>query len=365
MSKIIPILTIDDVPQTQKWMFKSRSINFDKDLNLKGQYCDHVYKTITIDSDGLIFRCICHAWLPVSVGNILEFNSLDEIFQHEISQNIVSSIEDGSYRYCDHNSCGILISDILMLQKPMSKSVLLNLALDESCNLSCPSCRTKIKFIDQENPKYSHKLKIISHILNLVNQSKLKITISLAGDGDPFASLLYRHFISNLQNKNLEVEINTNGILIKDFWHKIERIHHNVTRLKISIDAGSKEVYEIVRRGGSWSKLMDSLQFIKKWRQTNKSNFSLAGNFVLQSRNFMDIVKYANLCLDYNFDEINFQKIQDWDTNLPDFNSFEVWKENNIFYATFLEILKDPLLKNPKINFTNLQHIYNETTRIS
>ncbi len=365
MNKIIPILTIDNVPQTQKWMFKSRLMNFNKDLNLKGKYCDHVYKTITIDSDGSIFRCICHAWLPISIGNILEFNTLDEILEHSISKNIVSSIEDGSYRYCDHTSCGIIISDILMQQKPKSKSILLNLAIDESCNLSCPSCRTGMKFIDQDHPKYADKLKIINHILNLVNKSKLKIIISLAGDGDPFASLLYRQFISNLYNKNLEIEINTNGILIKDFWHKIERIHKNIVRLKISIDAGSKEVYEIVRRGGSWSHLLESLQFINEWRKTYKSNFSLAGNFVVQSENFMDISKYADLCLNLNFDEINFQKIQNWGTFIKDFDSFEVWKENNIFYATFLEILKDPLLKNPKINFTNLQHIYNEATRIS
>lgn len=365
MNKIIPILTFDNVPSTQKWMYTSRNFNFEKDLELKGKYCNHVYRTITIDSDGLIFRCICHAWLPISVGNILDFNSLDEILDNAISQNIVSSIEDGSYRYCDNNSCGLIISDILMTQKPSMDSILVNLAMDESCNLTCPSCRTKMKFINEEHPKYTDKLKIINHLLDLINKSKIKVIVSLAGDGDPFASLLYRHFISNLDNNNLEVEINTNGILIKDFWNKLEKIHNNIVRLKISIDAGSKDTYEIVRRGGSWSKLLESIDFISSWRQNHKSNFKLIGNFVLQSRNFTDIIKYVNLCLNYNFDEINFQKIQDWNTYLQDFEELEVWKQNNVNFEDFVNILLNPVLKNPKINFTNLQNIYDEITRTS
>jgi len=365
MNKVVPILTINNVPLSQKWMYETRKLTFNKDLNLKGKYCHHVYNTITIDTDGLIFRCICHAWIPIIVGNILDFQSFEEILDHQISKNIVNSIEDGSYRYCDHTSCGLLISDLLLPTKPLDDHILLNLALDESCNLSCPSCRTNLKFISEDNPKYSDKKKIIDHLITLVNKSDKKIIVSLAGDGDPFASLLYRQFISNLNNKNLEVEINTNGILIKDFWSKLEKIHPNIIRLKISIDAGSQIVYEVVRRGGSWTKLLESLNFITAWRNENPYNFELIANFVLQSRNFTDIVKYVQLCLNYDFNLINFQKIQDWGTYIKDFESLEVWRNDNVYYEDFVNIMRDPILKNSKINFTNLQEIYNEITRTS
>jgi len=364
MSKKYSIFTINDIPVSQKWMYEKRHTKFDKNLNLLDRFCHHVYNTITIDNDGLVFRCVCHPWLPVPVGNILDFNSFEEIIQNKISQEIVNSIEDGSYRYCDQLSCSMIINDTIERYKPNYNNIFLNLAIDESCNLSCPSCRTHLKFVSEDNFLYKSKMRIVIHLLHLLKQYKFPIKISI-GDGDPFASLIYRYFFSNLDLHNLEIEIVTKGLLIKDFWKKIKNLHNNIIRIKISIDAGSSSVYNIVRRGGDWYKLLENLEFIKDFRTNNNCNFILAGNFVVQSRNFTDITNYVQTCLHYNFDEINFQKIQDWGTYIKDFESLEVWKSNNAYFPDFKNIMKDPLLKNPKINFNNLKEIYDEITRTS
>ena len=119
MNKVIPLVDIrsihsdnrlfkSDVAKDHIWTFDQREMNFDKDLGLTGKYCYHPFNTITVDGFGDVYVCICQAWLPISVGKIWEFDSLKAIVQSPRAREIQSSIIDGSYRYCDHNTCSII-----------------------------------------------------------------------------------------------------------------------------------------------------------------------------------------------------------------------------------------------------------------
>ena len=101
-------LTIQDVHRDHKFTYLTRKMDFTKDLGLKKKYCYHPFNTITIDQKGEIYVCICQAWLPISVGNILDFTSLDDIVHSPKAREIQASILDGSYRYCDDKTCGLI-----------------------------------------------------------------------------------------------------------------------------------------------------------------------------------------------------------------------------------------------------------------
>ena len=367
IKKVIPIISVHnpafefssrftdaDVAEDHRWTFRQRGMNFDKDLGLKDKYCYHPFNTITVDGFGDVYVCVCQAWLPISVGKIWEFKSLRDIVQSPKAREIQTSILDGSYRYCDHNTCSIIQEGELenRIDHRRDNVNWINFAIDSSCNLSCPSCRKEFTFIN-EGPEYERRIKIAEHLAKLINKHKTFIKFSLSGDGDPFASLIYRHLLSllNLNNKNVEVEIVTNGILAKAHWNKLEGVHKKIVRTKLSFDAGSEEIYNITRRGGDWNKLLESTKFLVKWKQKMYSDMKITANFVVQTANYVDMPRYVDICNELGVDEINFQKIVDWGT----FNNFDaeaVWKETHPEYKFFLNILRS--LNNSKINYTNL-----------
>ena len=356
-------LTIDDVAPDHSWTFVQRNMNFEKDLKLKGKYCYHPFNTITIDSAGDVFPCVCQAWLPISLGKIWDFDSLDDIVRNPRAREIQASILDGSYRYCDNNTCGLLQTNDLqghINHKPDSINWI-NFAIDPSCNLTCPSCRKDFIFINQ-GPEYEQRIRIVDHAVKLIEQHSQWIKFSLSSDGDPFASLIYRDLLSklNVTGKPVEIEIITNGILAKAHWHKMSGVHNNIVRFKVSFDAGSEEVYNTIRRGGDWNKLLDSCEFISKWKQKNYSKMVLTANFVVQTGNYQDMASYVDLCDQLGFDEINFQSINDWGT-FADFKSHAVWQSSHPEHGEFLKQLHHPSLNNSKVNLTNLKDIKNAT----
>lgn len=376
-TKTIPIikqtstteLTINDVADGYQWIVNSRNQNFNKDLNLKGSYCHHPFNTITVDGSGDVFLCACQAWLPISVGKIWDFDSLDAILNTSVAIEIQKSILDGSYKYCDNHACSLLQSNLLEsdLGKIESKIHWINLAFDHSCNLTCASCRSEFKFIS-EGAEFNLRKKISKHLVSLIESyydTELKITLS--SDGDPFASVIYRSFLEDLdltgKNKT-EIELITNGILLVDHWHKFYKIHKNIVNVKISFDAASDLTYKLVRAGGNWNKLLDSVRFLAQWRNENSSALTITSNFVVQHKNYHEIVDYIKLCKELRVDYINLQQIDNWGT-FSNFDEQAVNKPTHVEYSQLLGIMQDPLLKDPQVNMTNLSHLINYLDSIS
>jgi len=365
-----PRLTEQDVASDHQWTYVQRDMNFEKDLKLRSKYCYHPFNTITVDSHGDVYMCICQAWLPVSVGKIWDFESLDSIVKSARAREIQSSILDGSYRYCDNNTCSIINEGELSNKITHRPDTInwINFALDPSCNLTCPSCRKEFIFVS-EGPEYERRIRIADHLAMLIEKHDHWIKFSLSGDGDPFASLIYRHLLTKLDltskdQSDVEIEIITNGILAKAHWHKMSGVHKNVIRFKISFDAGSESVYNITRRGGDWNKLLTNARYMAKWKQKSYSSMALVANFVVQADNYRDMVEYVKICNDIGFDEINFQKITDWGT-FDNFSKHAVWQNTHPEYNEFLKFLNDPVLNNKKVNLTNLSDLKNETQRLS
>ena len=374
IKKVIPIIsahnpafettdrfTSADVAEDHRWTFNQRGMDFTKDLNLKGKYCYHPFNTITVDGFGDVYLCICQAWLPISVGKIWEFDSLQTIVQSPRAREIQSSILDGSYRYCDHNTCSIIQEGELenRIEHRPDTVNWINFSIDSSCNLTCPSCRKEFIFIN-EGPEYERRIKIAEHLARLINNHDHWIKFTLSGDGDPFASLIYRHLMSllNLNNNTVEIELITNGMLMKAHWHKLEGIHKKIVRTKVSFDAGTEFTYGVTRRGGDWNKLLENVEFLVKWKQKTYSDMTITANFVVQTANYEDMPRYVELCDELGVDEINFQKIVDWGT-FTNFDTEAVWKESHLEHKFFLNILRS--LNNSKINYTNLTDLRYET----
>ena len=350
-------LTKEHLGRDHHWNFVQRKMSFEKDLGLQGLYCYHPFNSITIDKLGDVYMCTCQADLPIPVGKIWEFDSLDAIVQHPIARELQASILDGTYKYCNGNNCGLIKSGELETRISHRPDTInwINFAIDDSCNLTCPSCRKEFIFCN-EGPDYELRMSMVDHIVKIIEKQDHYLKFSISNDGDPFASLIYRDLLSKLNVKGMpvEIEIVTNGILAKAHWNKMSGIHDNVIRFKVSMDAGTPETYAVTRRGGSWDKLIEGIEHIVQWKKDNNSTMDIMANFVVQNANYKDLVKYVELCDKLGFTEIYMQRITDWGTFDNNFAQEAVWHSDHPNHQDFLEYLHHPSLKNNKVNLTNL-----------
>jgi len=281
------------------------SIPRNKDLKLAIPYrCNAPSRQLVIDWKGDCFVCSCEAWLPVSVGQISNFDSLDSVWNSSTALALQADIDSGAYTHCAVDRCGVLYNNII--QDPY----LISINVDESCNLRCPSCR-RDNIMLSSGPEYERKLAEVNHIVDLLEQFEKPAHIVMSGNGDPLASAIMRPLIHRFRPRNNQtIRLFTNGLLMKKQLADSTIIDH-VTQYFISIDAGSKEVYERVRLGGKWEQLIDNLKFLQPVASSNRAEVLL--KFVLQKDNYHDMRNFAELCIAMGFQGV-INRLEDWGT---------------------------------------------------
>ena len=165
-----------------------------------------------------------------------------------------------------------------------------NLANYGACNLNCDMCASR-------NLDYSS---IPKHVKKTHEEVKKyfdkRITLFLTGNGDVLARKDTRKLLQNFDCKKyskVTFEILTNGLLFQPkMWEKIK--HNNYVYANISIDAGTKETYEKLRRGGKWEQLMKALEVFKKAKEEGKFR-SVNINMTVMKSNFREIPQFVEM----------------------------------------------------------------------
>lgn len=328
--------------------------------DLKDRFCPKPFETLVAGYGGNSFLCSCAAWLPVGVGNVLNDESHDDIWNSEAAQEIRRSVLEGDFSYCSRTLCPFIkqnslpkkseITDPQMRQYIDNKTVevpeapkLFVLAYDRSCNLACPSCRSEVIAANaKEQETMNQALKRV--ILPLLE--KMDGRCFMTSDGDPFASKHYRSILANLtksQYPNLKVSILTNGLMLSPkMWDSLSGVEL-VDRIFVSIDAATPETYAQVRYPGNFANLLPNLEFLGSLRR-EKVIDTLSFNFVVQSKNFREMKEFVQLGLDIGVTTIHFQRMLNV-TSSPNeqFLLNDVGDPSNPHYQELLEITSDPI----------------------
>jgi len=279
--------------------------------------------------------------LPQSAGN-LYLKSLAEIIQSDVAKELQESILDNSYRYCNNKRCAWLLDkdDLPGWGKEIPKNKIKNirLAIDDSCNLSCPSCRTH-QIFEKDKSYLKKKYKLADRIIEFMHSQKHVIKVHIGSDGDPFASLVYRYFIKNIKKcNNVRFSIQTNGLLISKMHGRFLDMFGRLDELNISIDGATKETYEKLRRGGSFLKLLENLEYIKDLK--NHLNFKFIIHFVVQKDNYQEMPSMVELSKKYLADGVWFNRITNWNT-FKNFDNFDVGSDQHLEHLSYLKILQN------------------------
>lgn len=291
-----------------------------------------------IDKNGSCFACECTAWLPQSIGN-LSLQSLDDVLNSSSLKHLQQSISDGSYRYCNNKQCSYLL-DSRPVPWPalprVSQIKNIRLAIDDSCNLSCPSCRTDKIFV-KSGKILEKRMQLAKRIVEYIAAQRHDINLHVGSDGDPFASLVYRYFIKQAKSlPNVRFSIQTNGLLMKKMHQRHEDMFKKLDVLNISIDGASKKTYEHLRRGGSFARVIENLEFVASIK--SKYNFKFRIHFVVQVENYKEMPAIIELAEKYSADNVWLNKINDWNT-FKDFEDKNVMNPAHKEYNEYMNVL--------------------------
>jgi MoaA/NifB/PqqE/SkfB family radical SAM enzyme len=300
-------------------LFDHYKIDTHKDLKIKN-LCPRPKDTILIDKQGSCYACECTSWLPQSIGN-LQVKSLDDIIGSGMHQHLQGSIADGTYRYCNEHQCSYILSNEVLNDRP-SRIKHLRLAIDDSCNLRCPSCR-KAMIFHKGGSAYRLGIRLADRINDWLHSYQYPMQVHIGSDGDPFASHVYRHFMEQTPERDsIKYSILTNGLMFKEFHTRVPNVIGNLNELGVSIDGATKHTYEKLRLGGKWEKILEALECMAEQKQRHGFRFIL--HYVVQKDNYHEMQEIIDLGEQYNADRVWLNRIEDWGT-MDDFRSQNIW----------------------------------------
>lgn len=358
---------------------ESDYVNADK---LKNYACSVPFKHIEIHSSGAVSAC-CHTWLPVWVGNLLD-ESAQEVIDNQMRRDVQDMMRCGDFRLCN-DQCPQLseflngndnywdIVPIEKLNKKLDETPMhVGFSYDLSCNLQCPSCRDGLIMWDPYDPEDVNGQRVrqihekVKELVNILVTQHKQVSLNITGSGDAFASPIYWEYLVELAEKgfpdNIIINLKTNGIMMtEENWNKIKPLWKHINYIEVSVDAATEEAYKIVRKNGNFKRLKNNLDVLD--RMVNEKCFpnlyKWQSNIIVQRDNYKDLKPFMEWQLSYKSKPVIWTNLLAQWGHIPDerFKGMAVWQDGHVNREELIEILKDPIFKNPQIKLGNMSSL--------
>ena len=373
--RIIPVTVAGSVPSGETGGSPNR------DTKYRGLFCKRPFEFAQVHPDGAMFPC-CPQHVNTPIGQLLQEDGFMDAWNSPKAEEIRASILDGTFRFCNENTCGMLqernlpsVEEVML--DPEYREIIgnqttrltraprtINLSYDFTCNLACPSCRTEhiiLKGEAREPVRIIHDKVMGDH---LADARRLIVT----GSGDPFQSRLYLSFLRTFKpemNPGLRIQISTNAILLtREMWESI--CHEAIDSVDVSVDAATPETYAL-NRGGDFEKLLANLHFLGDLRrQQQLDHFEL--HFVVQQNNYREMEAFLDLGRQVNCDKVCFKQIINWATFTPDeYTRRAVQLPGHPEHGEFLDVLRKPAfgLGRDKLSLHDLTELANASRELA
>jgi radical SAM protein with 4Fe4S-binding SPASM domain len=179
------------------------------------------------------------------------------------------------------------------------------------CNLRCPMCIHSLDYTSA--PDMSEEL--FDKVVKNIQQMKIP-SIAMNQLNEPLLDKNIFKRIERVVNSGpmLDVHMNTNATLLnRENSEKI--LESGLTRLLIGFDAYTKDVYERVRVGAKYDKVLSNiLNFLELKKKLNKKLPAVRISFVRLSENEKETDKWA----DFWMDKADYITIQEYGTPVLD-----------------------------------------------
>lgn len=291
------------------------------------------------------------------VGRLTE-KSMEEIYNSTEATLIKERHIQQDYSNCNPNACPYVANDnvednFIELDELPKYPPALYLAYENVCNYRCvmctiPECLSKADMVEHER-----KLNKIDDEIRKVLPYVRKIGAN--GLGELFAS---RHILQLLSEwepiadaSECSVVLETNGSLFNEKnWTKISNLGKYNVSVSITILSFDDDTYrELSGTALPISNLIDNLYYVKSLREKGIINV-LELATVYQEKNFRELPAFAKRCIEeFGADIVRLRPFEPWrDADMKDWYK-DVRNEYHPHHEEFLEVMKDPIFKNPKV----------------
>jgi len=264
--------------------------------------CKYPFFHTRILSNGDMYVCE-KSKLDISVGNLLT-QDFKSSWRGLIRKNIQDTVMDGSYKLCNP-TCSMLqykkeLENIVFVDNPINEFPRsIKFDVDPSCNLSCTYCRMSLNLGTKNDTPKRILTNVFNYLVTIPHDHKLRLIFDYNGEfltSSAWIDILDNHlFFKNInQYPNVSFQLITNGLMFtQENQIKYKWLFDRTTDISVSIDAGTKADYEIVRVYGDWDLLWENLKIM----DSTFSNINFTWTVVLQKDNykhFSNLFKIAN-----------------------------------------------------------------------
>jgi len=333
------------------------------DYDLSDKFCHLPFTHLSTGFQGEAYPCLCPAWLPYSIGNVLKAESVDEIWNSESALEIRRSILDGDFSYCSRTLCALITAQKLPAKASITDPQLrhaidthttrveelpefVELNHDPTCNLACPSCRTEI-IVSKAEEQDAYALATEKVILPLLR--KVRGHAYINGGGEALASKHFRSILKVLNRADfpgLDIILISNGTMLTPArWANYPDLPEMIGSVLISLDAARRETYEKLRRPARWDAVMKNLAHLAEMRRAGTLR-CLGINFVVQKDNFREMLEFIELGDRHAADYVWFQRLASYGSfDQATFEQLDVTSPLHPDHAELLEILRHPAMQ--------------------
>lgn len=369
------------VNQWASWMMRETIY----DIPRLDHVCPKPFQDAALMQEGRL--SVCAGVRDVENRNIpLFYAGFDQVWHSNIMKILRLSMINGTYSFCDEQKCDLkrdcgkrtIDTDELHYSMHRSKHQMeciakkdclqrdfvfhesnysirekaypevLMCSFDRTCNLHCPSCRPEIYAADkkQEEILRDFEKRIENELLPYVNR------IKVAGDGEAFASKVYRSILFNreLSKKIRRIGILSNGTLLTPSNFNKLAENYQTLDVFISMDGCTKETAEKLRAGANFEHWKRNMEYLGNKRKEGKIHF-LAFNFVVQRENYLEMPEYIRMCLGFHADGIKFSPLKRiWEKSDEEFEQKSMFDIGGNMKTELKKVVQDEIFKRPEVH---------------
>jgi radical SAM protein with 4Fe4S-binding SPASM domain len=198
-----------------------------------------------------------------------------------------------------------------LLRKPIMWGLPLGVSIEPttSCNLRCPECPSGLRSFTRPTGMLS-----MDNFTSVINQLYKRVThLTFYFQGEPYLNPQFLPMVSYAAQKKRYTITSTNAHYLNDANAKAT-VESGLSKLIISLDGVSQEVYEHYRVGGNVNKVLEGAANVIKWRkQLGSSTPQIVFQYLVVQPNEHEMELATQLTKTMGVDDILFKTAQVYD----------------------------------------------------
>lgn len=308
--------------------------------------CKAPFVSMKISIDGRVSPCCYNKEMddlyPERTLSQIWNGDVFESYRKQIKKNILpSGCRNCENAILNHEYHSVKIHQYNRFRAGRNKLRIIELAMDNACNLECIMCngrhsssiRKNVEKLQLQESVFSEK------IVNEIKEFIPTLEQFVFAGGEPFLIQTYYRIWEDIIriNPSCEISVVTNGTVLTD---KIKDVlSRGKFRINLSLDAVDKEVYEMIRVKANFEAVLENVEFFGNYMRKQNGHLHIPVCPLKVNRyNIPDVVKFCNK----NKYTLNFVHINGaFDTALWGLGSEELSELKSFYLSQNFEIIDD------------------------